>query len=363
MALAHETSIPVIYLEPGAQDKIVRAASPSDLKAFAHGWFAADRVVFLTEHEKAVAAKVGRKYVSGSELRDFLSRRAIVSPVGVPVDLADQFCDVPKNKTPTLFWGGRANRVKRLDKVFGLYDRVYRSGRSPRVVFTSPSGKSKMVRSLGKQLESGLPIEYHPNCSREQYMELAARSHVFVAWSEREGFPVGFWEQMYLGVVGLFPKKPWAVSQLPADYPFIFSNPDDAYVQLTWVLDHYEEAKDCLQEIRRLCREVYRKELVWPRFRAIGADILEDIKLSPDFTDVAHVALSVLKADPAFRFSDFMACFEEALDQTGTKERFMRVWRHPGNYALYRFLVRRGYCASLIGDGTDMTFSEGNTND
>ena len=271
--------IPTIYLEPGADDKLRRIRNEGFTRAMAQAWVNADKCMTLTEHEENVVLAELRKYCASTEVREFMDSRSLVLPVGVPTDAVDPFKGLPKHHKFTLFFGARVSDVKQVDQIAKLYNMIYKSGRDVRIVFCTPVQEAAAIKCIGAEvLRENKAIEVHGKMGRNAYLGMAAESHVFISMSKWEGFPVGFWEQMYLGLVGLFPRKPWALGQLPKEYPFWFDSLEDAYTQLAWIIDHYEEAKAKVAFMEPLIKEKYDKRVVWDRLRDEGVSMAMEPK-------------------------------------------------------------------------------------
>lgn len=349
--------LPVLYLEPGAEDKVSRVRREDYSRCLVQSWTGADHCVLLTRRERDVIAEMLRKFSSPGDIDRFL-QRVFINPVGVQTELVDRYRECSKNEKLTLFFAGRAKTVKQVDKIAALYDKVYKSGRDVRIVFATPGDLSSISRKIGlSKLAENPNIELHENVGREAYLELASSAHVFVSWSSWEGFPVGFWEQMYLGLVGLFPTKGWALGQLPEGYPFLFEDEEQAYALLTWVLDHYDEARERVAFMTDLIREEYSKDAVWRRLRDLGLQVTSghQYKLTKSLHGLVEEAAAVLES--GFTLEDLITYVTAQSTSIPSKtDTRASDFRYPGNYDFYRFLLDLGFRAEVSGNGLETIF-------
>ena len=62
---------------------------------------------------------------------------------------------------------------------------------------------------------------------------------------------------MYIGLPVLFPKKPWALSQLPDWYPWVFKDKQEAYSMLLYIKENYDKVVEEMAPMRDFIRENY----------------------------------------------------------------------------------------------------------
>ena len=356
-------SVPVIYLEPGADDKTKRLGNPEFVRGLVAAWTGADACVLLSRHEvKVVTDLLGEHVTSAKKLRFMEGERVLQIPVGIPVDKLTPLLKSPKNDVFTLFFGARAKDVKRMDEVAKLYDRVYRSGRKVRMVFCTPTVRDKAVSYIGKATLQGNPeIVLKADMGRDAYLEEAAKAHLFVAMSTWEGFPVGFWEQLCLGLVGIFPKRPWALGQIPDDYPeeLWFSKPEEAFGRVLYAMDNYEAIQERLEPIRERIRTEYAAGIVWEKLRerAIAVSSGRQWKMMASLQTQIDKALVSLGTEFTLQDAISFAC------STSTRVRFDdgtrgEDFKFPGNYDFFRYILTLGYDYRLEDNGTRVVFTQ-----
>jgi glycosyltransferase involved in cell wall biosynthesis len=357
LSAVDDAFVPVIYLEPGAEDRLQRIAGEDYRRTMAQAWQACDVCVVLTQRERDVVLAHSRRFFCGTEIQK-LESRLFVNPVGVPTDSIDEVRDTPKNEKFTLFFGARAKEVKNIDQIVKLYDLIYRSGKDVRIVIATPTHERKVVELIGKErLDSNKDIQVFCGMGRSEYLKLAASSHVFVSMSRLEGFPVGFWEQLYLGLVGLFPKRPWALGQLPKEYPFFFGTVEEAFAQLSWVIDNYEEAKKKVFFMEALIREGYTKETVWGNLRSKAFELYSGHQYCMVKSFIPTLKDAIAALGDTFTFEEVIA-FTSAQSKRMPLGSYARAedFKYPGNFDFYRYILTLSFDYKLTGNGTQLTF-------
>ncbi len=273
-----EGGIPTICFEPGVEDKFSRVEGSIVISRLCVFGYSLSRTLFLTENEKKVAIQYAMKWMAPSEVRR-IDENSMVAAVGVPTDLLKRFIGRQKNPVFTLFFGARVNAVKNADEIVQLYDTLYSMGMKVKIVICTSTPDMLAGRYIGsEQFDRNKNIELYCDMNRDQYLELASRAHVFVANSDREGFPVGFWEQMYIGVVGVFRRRAWSEAQIPSDYPFFFRNMTEAASILMDLYEHYDERAGSLNQIREIVDAKYTSGKMYSQFRNLALEESESAK-------------------------------------------------------------------------------------
>jgi hypothetical protein len=342
--------VPVIYFEPGVADKFERLKKSAGGFNTSHFLTCAAYVtgypIFLTQVEKDIAKQYVKNFVTSAMLSKFYYERSIVLPVGVPVDVLDRFKTDEKNELFTLFFGGRVNDVKRAEDIVKLYDMFYSSGRQVKIVICTSTPDVLAKRYIGKErFRNNKNIELHTGLSREEYLKIAAKAHVFVAWSRREGFPVGFWEQLYLGLVGVYVHENWVDAQIPQDYPFRFRNFNEAYSQLIDIYDNYGAAKTVVGPLAIQAKQ-FDKTVIYEEVRKRMVELSnlrETWRVTRGVRELALDSLATME-NRAFTMEELLNKMQEkgVVFLADVKQR-SQVYRYPTNYDLYRFLTERGF--------------------
>jgi hypothetical protein len=336
-----------IHVEPGVFDKESGASftGTMDMVLTSLG-YSYGIPGFLTEYEKERGIKIARKYLSPHVLRR-IEEDSIVQPVGLDCDKIDELTkDVEQSKRFTLFFGGRLNSVKQPERIVEVYDHFYRYGRSIDVVISTNTGYLPHARRLNQLFDGREHIEVHYEVGKADYLKLAKRSHVFMCWSTSEGFPVGFWEQMYLGLIGLFTNKKWAVKQLPDNYPWIFSGKTEAYAMLMDIYDNYEVRRKALEWLPGYIRDKYGFNRV---YGIIEQKLLDKLKLRKSYRMTRGVMELVDHVLPFFGDNPFsLPQLLELMEKEGrsfTVDQKMRsqTMKYPTNYDIYRHILSLGY--------------------
>lgn len=253
-----EESIPADYSNPASTN-----TNETDLMNRSMSYAIAARSLFDTPLEREIALRAARRFLSGYSI-ELMEKKMTVNPCGIACDAIDQIVKgVEKNKKFTLFFGGRLNNLKRSDKMLEMYDEFFAGGRDVRVVISTPkSGTSSFPLDWKKRCKE---IELLHDVKRENFLRIAAGSHVMANTSAAEGFSVGLMEQMYLGLVVLLPKLAWVKSLLLEkydEYPFLYGDFTEAATILRWVYENFEEAQRRVSWVPIWIREKYDSKVV-----------------------------------------------------------------------------------------------------
>ena len=236
-----DTFIPVFIQEQMAADygwPMVKSIDDIDLAARSLS-YAICQPLFSTKVEKQVALKACRRFLNASLCKKIDEKSPVFAP-GISftaVKKAVKKAAGRKNRSFTVFFGGRLNEMKRAKQLIRIYDRFYAAGRPIRIVITSPLISVPVVPP---------EIEVYGSLNTEQFLEKCCKAHVLLASSRVEGFTAGLHEMMATGIVTLLPRLPWAEVLLKdkwKDYPFKYSTFTQAYQLLVWIYENYEEAK------------------------------------------------------------------------------------------------------------------------
>jgi hypothetical protein len=164
-----------------------------------------------------------------------------------------------KYKKFTLYYGTRFATVKQVDKVMKVYEQLYSSGMDVDIVFTTQTGWRQIAKRKYVQdtLKSGSIRYLITSYDKFRYMREAARGHVFMAASLDENLSSFIFEQIYLGLIGVLPNRPWVLESLPKEYPFLWNNLSEAYGMIKWIYENYEQAKAKINPYRKMINEKY----------------------------------------------------------------------------------------------------------
>ncbi len=345
-----QRDLPCITIEPAVyylRDNMVNRI----LHVMTHLGYANSSTVFLSPNEKAVALENARKCLAPSDVRK-IEENSLVLPVGVPCDYIDTLTeDNEKYDKFTLFFGARFNNVKKPDKVIELFGKFLSSGKDVQIKMTTNTAQGKVgfLERVAKALQKYadvLDVTYQ--CPREEYLQIARRSHVAIAWSSDEGFPVGFWEQMYLGLPVLFVNRPWAVKQLPDWYPWVFSSTEEAYAMLLYIYENYEQVSKDMERMKDFIRENYSSGKI---YEAVEAELERITNLPRAYMPMKSIKELIKQCFPLVQRLGKVITFDDMINimsQVGNsfpKARSKRLGhpKFPRDYDIYRMMLSLGF--------------------
>lgn len=333
----------VYYLRDNAVNRISHVMT--------HFGYANSTTIFLSPKEKIVALENARKCLSPADVKK-IDKTSMVLPVGVPCDYIDNVVGKPEKYDKfTLFFGARFNSVKNADKVMELYGKFLSSGKDCQIKMTTNTsetkvGTSDVYKAMINKYKDVLDIQYR--CPRNEYLEKAARSHVAVAWSTDEGFPVGFWEQMYMGMPVLFHKKPWVTAQLPDWYPWVFSTMSEAYGMLLYIYENYDKVAKDMGRMQKFIRENYAGGFIHAE---IEKELYRMINEPKAYTSIRSIRNLIKQCFPLIKEAGNVVSFDRIISilaQVGRSFPENRKLRQgqvklPRDYDIYRMLLSLGY--------------------
>ena len=222
--------------------------------------YAVSHPIFLTTREQEMARKQMALHLSPSRVAGAL-RKSLVCPLPVQCEKIDEAVKgIERNKKFTVFFGGRLNDSKRFDLILESYEYLFKFGRPIDIVITTGNGSSSFVDS--KQYPH---VKFHFNCARSDYWKEAAKTHLFVCASEEEGFSVGFFEQLYIGMIGMFQDFPWVRGCLPKNYPFIYRTNIERDAMLRKIYEDPVAAQKSIAWVPQWVKDTYRPGVVYKR--------------------------------------------------------------------------------------------------
>lgn len=338
-------------IEPGVYEEKVRGIIKGQMQLMLTSMgYANSTSVFLSEKEKVIALKTASRWLSPALVKQ-MDKESLVLPVGVPCNMIDEKTKgIEKYDKFTLFFGARLNSVKQPHKIIEVFSDFYEYGRTDvQIKFTSNTQETKFfAEALNKEAMKGREnlIDIYFGCPREEYLKIAKASHVAMCWSTEEGFPVGFWEQMYMGLPVLFPNREWATRQLPKDYPWIYRDNKEAYAMISYIKDNYEKVSKDMEKMKDFIREKYNDKII---YGTIEKDLEE--KLKRKYSYVMPRALGELaeRAGELFDGQPFsMAQLLMFMEELGYSFKRQQKYREqqakfPSDYDIYRHMISHGY--------------------
>ena len=336
--------LPVLILEPLVRTYNVSSTSVRKQMCDGYGnslnWF-------LNEDEKRIALKEMEQYQSASQIYKSLQNSVVEGLWVRTKQLLEVVESTPKNEKFSVFWGGRISPDKRPEKMVELMEKFYSFGRDVRQVVTTHQENPH----LGKLVTAASSIETLKfSCKREEFLATSASCHMFLCTSDVEGFPTGFWEQLYLIQVGIFPDKKWVRANLPDNYPFIYKSMTEAHTMTRWIQENYEQA---LYEVRWL-REFIEKKL---DIEVVTSKMIEnfenyvqaqEVGKRPGATMVKQMHVDVLKELPdEFALPEYLKVLEKLSTSYSAKR--IPVLGYPTRLTIHKVIVESG-CVDLCNE-------------
>ncbi|MFH0989905.1 MAG: hypothetical protein V1799_07810 [bacterium] len=300
---------PVVFRQP----VLVEFAKERDLydAVYAMSLVVCDSIIYGDE-SYANTQDLVRKYLS-PDLCNLFDEKTLKLTVGLEIDYFDML--LKKNKKHekfTLFYGTRFNSVKRVEKVFELYDRFYSSGRPIDIIMTTPNpdGTLEKKKFMTEFLQGCIKYLY-TSCPRQKYFEEASKCHAFIVTSEGENASNFIVEQLYLGLIGVFPDRKYVWEMIPKNYPFIYRSMDEAYMWLAEIEKDYPAALRKIEPTREYIRTHYHKDMTFKAHvdflrQSINREMDVNMSLGLQNEVVDVIRETALEFDEPFKFDTFI---------------------------------------------------------
>lgn len=83
---------------------------------------------------------------------------------------------------------------------------------------------------------------------REKFYENLKKAHCFVSFAIEEGLPLGLFEAICHGVIGVVCRKPWSSDMFGPKYPWLFNSMEECVGMVKWINENREKAYDMFLE-------------------------------------------------------------------------------------------------------------------
>jgi len=289
----------------------------------------------LSEEEKMRALDIIREYCSYSMMDEYL-RKCYVNGTGVRTDLVDELTKgVKKEKKFTLFFGGRFSMEKDPGTMDKFMFNMYAFGRDINIFVTTQTVGGNILRNYTKD---NCYHVFKKGCSREDFLRACAASHVFVCTSLDESWPSGFWEQLYILQVGIFPDRKWVRANLPKEYPYIYRDQTHAQAMLREIYDNYDESLKKVSWIRKWIRD----NVNWRDQSNKTLDWIENVverpcyPIGPSIRELLYDCAKELGS--TFKWFDFLKLVKVKADNF---DPFRDAkYKFPNRYQVYRAMLK-----------------------
>lgn len=252
---------PVVITEPrvyGPGEEGHNLADPRQLAVRAAG-YATCFGLYWSSWEKEGALSAAEMYCKPGVLKEWDERSFVVDAL---VGLDEAYLEAKRrDDRKRVVFAGRLNSNKKWREVVDAYAKVLMSRDAGDVEVWVHAGTGAFGKIGDPKMH-----RWHKTSEklpREEYWKLLGSSHVGAYWSHDEGANVTVQEMILAGVVMILPRRDW-VRRLfwPHRYPFVVDKMSELPAVIDWVLDHYEEASNKLEDIRAMIQ----RERSWEPF-------------------------------------------------------------------------------------------------
>lgn len=217
----------VLKIDPDVQDRFT-----------IDGYLAADRVVVMSYHEKALALQAAKNWYVPSVIRGLQDKMKEVIPVQILETFVkdSKFWFTPGSGRFTVAYVGRLMAsTANLDLIYKVMTNQWIMKGNDKirlVVATNSVGGKKTVQPTEIMEKYYAPREEFWRMSKEEM-------HVLLIMHDEAGFLLSMMEPIMLGTPAIVIRAPWSVGQLGESYPFYANNETEAYTLLRMFYDNY----------------------------------------------------------------------------------------------------------------------------
>lgn len=212
--------------------------------------------LFESQKCKKMAIGAARKFLSASML-DRISKNSAVVYTGYDDTTLKDVPIEEKNEVFTVIVRGRLTASKHVDRILGVYNALYASGRDMKIQLTTGDIGNSFDKLIREQFSSNSAIDIMKLKSKADSLEVMRKAHAFLFWSDHELFAVSVWEMFASGLIGVFKRADWLEGLLPKEYPFVFDKELEAYAMLSDIQENYTEWKKKLAWMVDFVRDNY----------------------------------------------------------------------------------------------------------
>lgn len=209
------------------------------------------KYVLLSPNELSMCLQDSYDYFGGRNIRVKPEFKNIVS---IDLNKLDQYLVNNSVDHWKLCWGGRltlAKNVHFIAKVYSLFGAFHKD---VEIIWTTPSFTSLPDLKIHKNIKVLYGVD------RQKYFEIMSRGKgIVLLASHIEGYPVGFFEMIYLGNVPVFLKKAWIKGIIPPGYPFIAKNYTEALGFIEYLFKNEDAYNRWINEWRDYLRKLLGK--------------------------------------------------------------------------------------------------------
>lgn len=236
---------------------------------------------FYSPHQRDGFLDDLRAYLTPAMQKRFLERATVI-PTSLDCDYVDSVREDElqshgKYDKITLTWSHKLYNLSHKRKCFEWMDSVYRSGRDVGLQIVSGSDQAMVELKIPKEFRH---FQIFGGSTRERFLRLSSRAHIFLSNNAWEDCSLTINEQMYCGLLPVVPDREWARYQAPDDWPFFYRNAKEAQSILRHFVDEYEQvAGEWIPKLREHVRRKFGaatvSETLYELFRRVLAEAKE----------------------------------------------------------------------------------------
>jgi len=218
-----------------------------------------------SEFDAKRLARLCRRYLSPAMCKQVEQQ---CHPVGMGIqcdEIERIIAGIPKNDEYTLSWCGRVNPATGSDIALGTLQMLYQAGHDTPAIVNTQTDEMSAKEYLNKTDIAPAPTwDVTYNTSRRDFLQRAARAHVFFHMGRAWGIGNRLKEQFFCNMIGILPNRPYMPELVGEHYPFLYRTKEQAYSHAKYLETHWHDAdvQARLQEIKQRIRTKWDNSVV-----------------------------------------------------------------------------------------------------
>lgn len=315
--------------------------------------------IFYSQNDLDIALNVAKRYLNFAQVRKIMNQ-SVVIPSGTDCDELDKIKEkIPKRKRFTVLVAERLQASENRSEILDAVDYLFRRGMDIDLVVSSQAGIGTDV--LMKYRQTLEHVEVHQKNPRDKYLRLMNECHACITSATRHSYPQALMEQLYCGLIGVLPDKPWVDAVLP-NYPFKFKagSLNEMTALLKWITENYEEAKKRVAWVPEYIRKNYN-------VRETNQRMLDFIKEKTE-EETSKITSTSGYVELMEDINDFRITEQELIRRVREKSRHKMPFNDPtvrmafghSKAMLFKIMREKGYYDTC--EGEFVTFQKEETN-
>lgn len=210
----------------------------------------------VSKRDKRIALTKARHYdLSGHRLAQ-LEKNSLAGSAPVDINIVQSIAKQEKKyDVPTLLYASRTNATKHPELIVEVFDELYKQNEPFQVKYITQTSidRTRMLAARWQLFDERQYIEPKTSAGPAEFYREAARSHVYMCWSDSESYNASAVEATLAGCAYLCIDTPEFRELYDGDLGgdvFWFKDKYDAIEKVRWVAKNYDKAYEMQEGLR-----------------------------------------------------------------------------------------------------------------